>query len=74
MEDEAAEVVRWFGGWSILLLACRGLLFDLEAMEDGFQKATSQNLPSVHMFDVYNFFLERDAFVSAEFRMKKLEK
>ena len=43
-------------------------------MEPDFQKASSQNLPSVHMFDVYNFFMERDSYVSAEFRMKKLDK
>ena len=43
-------------------------------MEAGFQKATSQNLPLVHIFDVYNFFMTRDTYVSAEFRMKKLER
>ena len=43
-------------------------------MEHDFVKATSQNSTSVHMFDVYNFFMARDSYISAEFRMKKLEK
>ena len=43
-------------------------------LENGFQKATSQNLPSIEPSSVAHFFQNSSDFVSAEFRGRKMER